>query len=338
MPDHSPFHGVLDLVGSTPLVRLDRLHHRPEVGVWAKLEGANPGGSAKDRTAAALFADAVATGRLDGIDSIVESTSGNLGIALARHALLAGLEFHCVADPNINALTLKTMRALGATIHVVSEPDPSTGDWLAARKTMVKTLLEEIPRSATFDQYSNPAAFTAHSDGTMREIVDALGNAPDYLLVAMSTTGTIGGCRQYLRRIDATTHVIGVDAEGSVLFGGKRAPRFLPGFGAGTEPELAAHAEPDEVMRISETDSVVGARVLARREGILPGASGGAVISALGRLLPRVPSGSTIAVVLHDLGSAYLDTVYDDDWVHDTIGVAPNALAALIEQQMDVHA
>lgn len=334
MPDYPTFHGVLDTIGATPLIRLDRIYDRPETDVWAKIEGVNPGGSAKDRTAAALFADATENGRLIDVDSIIESTSGNLGIALARQALLAGLKFHCVADPNINQPTKKTMQALGATIHVVNEPDPTTGDWLTARKAMVDRLLKEIPRSATFDQYSNRAAFSAHSDGTMREIVDALGVPPDFLLVAMSTTGTIGGCRQYLRRIDAPTRVIGVDAEGSVLFGGKRGPRTLPGFGAGAEPELAPHAQPHEVVRISEIDSIVGARKLARSEGILPGASGGAVISALDQFLPTVPPGSTVAVVLHDLGHAYLDTVYDDEWVQDTIGVTPAELAELVSRQI----
>ena len=160
MPDYPTFHGVLDTIGATPLIRLDRIHDRPETDVWAKLEGVNPGGSAKDRTAAALFADATENGRLIDVDSIIESTSGNLGIALARQALLAGLKFHCVADPNINHLTKKTMQALGATIHVVNEPDRATGDWLTARKAMVDRLLKEIPRSATFDQYANRAAFS----------------------------------------------------------------------------------------------------------------------------------------------------------------------------------
>ena len=334
LPDNSLSPSIVDLIGSTPLLRLTRIHPRSDINVWAKLEGHNPGGSAKDRTAAALFADARRTGRLEGVEAIVESSSGNLGLALARHALLAGLEFHCVADPSMNRLTRKTMRALGAHIHVVPERDPDTGEWLAARRSLVAKLLAEIPRSMSFDQYSNPAAFAAHSEGTMREIVDALGAPPDFLFVAMSTTGTIGGCQRYLQSIRAGTQIIGVDAAGSVLFGGARARRSLPGFGAGVEPELAGLLDPIDVVRVAETDSVVASRFLARREGILPGASGGAVIHALGEMLPRIPSDSTVALILHDFGPAYIDTLYDDDWVASTIGLSPTDLETLVEQRI----
>lgn len=325
-------HGLLEEVGGTPLVRVANLLTRDDVTVWAKLESFNPGGSAKDRTASAIVDAAVSEGVLKPGSTIVESSSGNFGVALARLALLNGWTFHCITDPRANRTTLAHMRALGAVVHGVTEPDPETGDWLAARLTRVRELLDEIPDAVTLDQYSHPAALKAHSEGTMREVTEALGHAPDLLFVAMSTTGTVGGCLRQLRGMGADTHVVGVDAEGSVLFGGTRGPRHLGGFGAGIIPALSAGSEPDEVARIPDVDSVVGCRVLAHREGILAGASGGAVVAALLERADRLPSGAEVVLVLHDGGVPYLDTVYDDEWVQSTLGVGPEELARRVER------
>lgn len=318
--------GLLGTVGDTPLVRLTRLTSRDDVTLWAKLESFNPGGSAKDRTAAALVEAACREGRLGPGARIVESSSGNFGVALARLALLHGWELHCVTDPRANAMTLATIRALGGVVHPVTEPDPETGDWLSARIAAVQRLLAEMPDAISLDQYANRAALDAHADGTMREITDALGHAPDWLFVATSTTGTIGGCLRHLDRLGAATRVVGVDAEGSVLFGGTRGERHLTGFGAGIVPDLSREAHPHEVARIADVDSVVGCRVLARTEGILAGASGGAVVSALLQRVDAMPAGTEVVLVLHDGGQPYLDTVYDDDWVEETLHLPPGEL------------
>ena len=160
--------GFLSLTGNTPLLRLERLCPRRDVEIWVKLEQFNPGGSAKDRTAEGLVERAIATGQVSTgqgeTPALVESSSGNLGMALARQALLRGWQFHCVVDPRVNTATLATIKALGATVHMVEEPDPSTGDWLAARKKKVAQLLEEIPNAVNLDQYSNTAAFDAHAN------------------------------------------------------------------------------------------------------------------------------------------------------------------------------
>lgn len=329
MPDAppEPAVGIRSTIGATPLIRLDNLLPRTDCTVWAKLEYFNPGGSAKDRTARALVDAARESGALTAGASIVESSSGNLGMALAREALLGGWNFHCVVDPRANRQAVSTMTALGATVHTVTEPDPVTGDWLSARRHRVEELLEQLPGAVCLDQYSNRAAFAAHSEGTMREILTALGHSPDLLLVATSTTGTIGGCLRQLSEADGRTTTIGVDAEGSVLFDGCRGTRTLPGFGAGVSPALAEDVHPDGVDRISDVDSVAGARLLARREGILPGASGGAVVAALLSRAPDLAPGTEVVLILHDSGGAYLETVYDDDWILRTLGVSGEELA-----------
>ncbi|MGP6174307.1 pyridoxal-phosphate dependent enzyme [Corynebacterium sp. A21] len=326
-PDGASTAGIRGTIGNTPLVQLERLTAREDIKVWAKLEEFNPGSSAKDRTAAALVDAGIQSGLLtDGV-SVVESSSGNLGIALARECLLHHWPFHCVVDPRANVRTVAIMQAFGATVHLVEEPDPATGDWLAARRNRVRELLTELPGSVTLDQYSNRAAFRAHSEGTMREILASLGHAPDLLFVAMSTTGTLGGCIKRLKAENAPTQVLGVDAEGSVLFGGSRGARNLPGFGAGVSPALERDVKPDEIIRVADVDSVVGARLLVHREGILAGASGGAVIAALMGRINTLPAGAEVVLILHDSGAAYVETVYDDDWVRETLHADPAELA-----------
>lgn len=292
-----------DLLGNTPLVRFDRFaasHRPPGVRLWAKLESFNPGGSAKDRTAHAIVTDAIQRGIVSAGTTVVESSSGNLGVALAREAATASWTFHCVVDPKANRSTVSYMRALGATVHEVTEPDAATGDWLTARRTKVAELIDDIPDAVTLDQYSNRAALSAHCDGTMREIVDTLRTAPDYLVVAVSTTGTIGGCL--------------------------RGTRHLPGFGAGMVPELSRGLAPHRIIRVPDVESVAGARRLARSEAFLAGASGGAVAAALEQLLPEVEDGATIAAIFHDGGVPYLDTIYNDTWVEQTLGISPEEL------------
>lgn len=311
-------HGLMSAIGHTPLVDFSA-GFAPNARVWGKLESFNPGGSAKDRTARALVADATAKGLLRPGAVAVESSSGNLGIALAREAVIGGWEFHCVVDPRTNAATLAMMRALGAVLHPVTEPDPETGDWLTARRNLVAQLKEELG-AVNLDQYSNRAAFDAHDFGTMAEIVQQLGHAPEMVVVAVSTTGTIGGCLRHVREHGYATKVVAVDAEGSVLFEGARGERILPGYGAGVVTELSKEVEPDRVIRVEAFDAIDAARALARSTGFVPGASGGAVAWAVEKLVSE-GAADEIVGVFHDDGRAYLDTVYNDDWVNEQLGV-----------------
>ncbi|NWO17923.1 MAG: pyridoxal-phosphate dependent enzyme [Corynebacterium sp.] len=308
-------HTIADVIGDTPLVRLDRLARDWNFNLWAKLEAYNPGGSAKDRTARAM----VTASSLNPGATVVESSSGNLGIALSREAVLGDWTFHCVVDPRANRTTVAHMKALGTVVHQITEPDPETGDWLVARRARVAQLLEQMPEALCLDQYSNTAAFAAHEKGTMTEIVAQLGHAPDHLLVAVSTTGTIGGCLRYVASNNVATQVTAVDAEGSVLFDGCPGTRHLPGFGAGMVPELSKQLSPHRVIRINDRASVDAARKLVRTEAILPGASGGAVIAAVEKLRPSIADGSDVVVIVHDDGTRYMDTMYNDDWVEKNL-------------------
>ena len=321
--------GIDQAVGRTPLVRLDRLFPHDEV--WAKLEALNPGGSAKDRSAVALVADAMASGRLKAGGMLVESTSGNFGVALARLAARNGFRFRAVVDPRANVAATAAIRALGGELDLITEPDAATGDWLVARIARVRQFVADHPDAVWLDQYSNPRAASAHAV-TMAEILEALDDRVDGVFVATSTTGTIGGCLQEVHRRGLSTQVFAVDATGSVLFGGARGERRLSGYGAGLVPALAHNVEPHGVVRVPDADAVAACRALARAEGILAGASAGAVIGAAFGILPTLAPGARLALVLHDRGEAYLDTVYSDAWTQANLGLD----AAEMERRVSV--
>lgn len=319
--------GVLEAVGRTPLIRLRRLLPTDHVTVYAKLEAANPGGSAKDRPAAAMIAEAVARGELAPGMRVVESTSGNLGVGLAQACRYRGLALTCVVDSRANPAAIRRMRALGAEVVIVTEPDPETGDLLAARLRMVERIVATDPSAFWPRQYANPANPGAHFDGTMREIHEALDGRLDAVVVPVSTTGTLVGCGDYLAAVCSRARIIAVDAIGSALFGGSAGPRLLPGLGAGVVPPLAERARCDEVIRVSDLDCVVGCRRLADREAILVGASSGGAAKALLRCAGRLAPGSTCALILPDGAAGYLENVFDDGWVEKELGCTAEELA-----------
>ena len=327
----APVDGILASIGDTPLVALNRLLDRRDIRVWGKLEAANPGGSAKDRPAARMVLDALKDGSIDPGTTVIESSSGNMGVGLAQVCRYHGLRLICVVDKRAHEANIRTMRAFGAEVRVVTQPDPVTGDLLAARLKLVADLVESSPHSYWPNQYANPSNQAAHAEGTMREIDEALGGDLDVLLVATSTTGTLRGCCDYLGEHDRPTRVVAVDAAGSALFGGTPGERLLPGFGAGVESSLSAGADFDRLVRVSDLDCVVGCRRLAEREAILAGASAGGVASALEVIAPQLPAESRCAVIFPDGGAGYFGTVYDDDWVERELHCDRQALASLVE-------
>lgn len=306
---------------NSPVVKLERLFEAPNIEIFAKLDLLQLSGSTKERTAGSLIDAFMKSGELKPGGMVIESTSGNLGIALSRQCVVRGIQFVAVVDENANKSAIDIMRAYGATVDlVVNQPD---GNKLAARRQRVQQLLAENPGAVTTNQYGSPNNPRAHYSSTMPEILDALDGNLDMLFVATSTTGTILGCQNYIREHGLDTKLVAVDALGSVLFGGESGNRRLPGLGAGIVPELALQAEPDRVFRISEIEMVRGCRALARSEGILAGASTGAIVAAMGQMIPEIPDGSRIAFLVHDSGVPYLHSVYNDEWVRQTLGEQP---------------
>jgi cysteine synthase A len=305
---------IVHCIGNTPLVRLQRLFADRGVEVLAKLELMNPGGSMKDRPARYIIETGLSNGRFDRNTHLIESTSGNLGIGLAMVAKLYGMRCTCVVDPKITPTNLRILRQMGAQIDMVQEPD-AAGGYLQTRIRRVQQLVERDPNAYWINQYANDLNWQAHFDGAGREIVEQLDAPVDYVVGAVSTTGSLLGISRRIKEAYPRVKVIAVDAVGSVIFGAKSAPREIPGIGASRIPELCRPDEFDEVVYVDDRESVQGCQELLRAEGIFAGGSSGSLIAALQKIIPRLPQGSRIVTVLPDRGDRYLDTVYDEEWV-----------------------
>lgn len=316
--------GVVAAIGRTPLVRLQRSVSAYPLSVYAKLEALNPGGSIKDRTAWFMLRRALERGEIDANSVIVESTSGNMGIGLAQGCAYLGLRLVCVVDPKTTARNLDLMRAYGARVELVSEPDPVSGEFLQARLDRVQALLRAIPGSYWPNQYANRDNPAAHHE-TMDEIVRGLpggDSGPDYLFCATSTCGTLRGCAEYVRAQGLKTRIVAVDAIGSVIFGGPRSKRLIPGHGASVVPALKSDDLAHEVVLVSDLECVQGCRRLARDEAILAGGSSGAVWAAFCKLAGRLPRAATCVLIFPDRGERYLDTIFSDVWANTHFGSA----------------
>jgi cysteine synthase A len=260
------------------------------------------------------------TGAIKAGTVVIESSSGNLGIGLAQICRYLGLRFICVVDPKTTTQNIRILKAYGAEIDLVSKPDPVTGEFLQARIDRVQSLLRSIEDSFWTNQYANLSNAQAHYRTTMHEIATELDGRIDYLFVATSTCGTLRGCAEYVRDHHLGTKIFAVDACGSVIFGGQPAKRLIPGHGASRRPELFRADLADECVRVTDLDCVVGCRRLVRSEAILVGGSSGGVLMAVEQMKEQIPRGATCALIFHDRGERYLDTIYSDEWVEEHFG------------------
>lgn len=321
--DAGIYEGVLSAIGNTPLVRLGKFFAGSDIRLFAKLELLNPGGSMKDRPAFAILRRALETGAVRRDSVVIESSSGNTGIGLAQACSYFGLRFICVVDPKTTLQNINLLRAYGAEVDLVERPDLQTGEFLQARLNRVRLLLQTEKNSFWPNQYANEYNSMAHHP-TMREIVSALGGGPDYLFCAVSTCGTLRGCSEYVSAQGLKTKIFAVDAVGSVIFGGGKSKRLIPGHGAAVMPKLFREGLAHQCVHVTDQECVVGCRRLARREAILAGGSSGAVMMAIAKVMKEMPARSTCVAILADRGERYLDTIYSDDWVREHFGDIAN--------------
>lgn len=310
-PDRSIPGSVTDSVGATPLIRLPRVNVGSSTTILAKLEFLNPFGSAKDRVALHVVPAALQSGALKPGGTILESTSGNFGIALASVALSYGVSVTCVVDPNIQPMNRRILQGLGARLEVVGEPDQH-GNYLEARLRRVRELLRVDPSAFWVNQYQNRLCIEAHYRNTAGEVLQQCGARADVLLVGVSTGATLVGLGARLREAWPDLRVCAVDAVGSSALGGANGPRTLPGLGMSRRSQLIEAKDVDEVIYVSEHEAIRGCRALLSREGLLAGASSGAVIAAAGRVSREMPPGQTILTVLPDRGERYLTRILDE--------------------------
>jgi cysteine synthase A len=299
----------------------------PGSELFLKVEGLNAAGSIKLKPALAMVEAAERHGELHSYSQIVESSSGNLGIALAMVAASKGYSFICVVDPNASRQSIGTMRAYGATVVEVTNRD-ANGGYLGARVERVNSLLQEDPRRIWLNQYSNPANPAAHASTTATQILSAIGRV-DYLYVGTGTAGTLMGCVKHFRQYSPKTVIVAVDSIGSVTFGDAAGPRHIPGLGASRPSSLYREGAPDRTSLVSERDAVSMCQKMARQHGVLLGGSTGSVLAAVEMDSHRIPAGSRVATLSPDLGDKYINTIYNDDWVDMKYGplVSSEAIA-----------
>jgi 2,3-diaminopropionate biosynthesis protein SbnA len=316
---------VIDAIGGTPLIHLSRVMPDLPFTLYGKMEGFNPGGSAKDRPAARMLSSAMARGDIGPHTTIVESSSGNMAIGLAQACACLGLQLICVIDARTTLQHRKLLAAYGATIDIVK---PADGDFLAARIARVKEIVATHGDVFWPNQYANPDNARSHRQ-TASEIFDE--TPVDYLFCATSTCGTLRGCSDYVAEHDLPARLVAVDAAGSAIFGDARRPRLIPGHGASIRPPLVEGAQVSTVLHVSDLDCVVGCRRLATREGLLVGGSAGGVITAIEGMRDVIPAGSVCVAILADCGERYVDTIYSDAWVQQHFG----EVAHLWERSVD---
>ena len=312
--------GILATIGHTPLVKLDRVLGDCEFNFYAKLEGFNPGGSIKDRTAYSIIQQALDEGEIGPGTTVIESSSGNMGIGLAQICAYHGLRFICVVDPKTTKLNIEILKAFGAEVDLVSVPDRATGEYLPARIARVKELRRMTPDSFWPDQYRNLYNARAHHQ-TMREIVEELDGRIDYFFCATSTCGTMRGCSEYVREHQLPTRIFAVDAVGSVIFGDQKRARLIPGHGAAVRPPLFQPWLADECIHVSDRQCIIGCRRLVKHEALLCGGSSGAVLMAVDMVKQRIPRDANCVAIFPDRGERYLDTIYSRPWVRGHFGI-----------------
>ncbi|BDT94140.1 2,3-diaminopropionate biosynthesis protein SbnA [Nocardia sputorum] len=278
----------------------------------AKLELANPGGSMKDRPALQMLEGALRRNDIRLSTTVIESTSGNMGIGLAQACRRLGLSLICVVDVNTNRANIRLMETLGANVEIVDKPLGS--GLLEARISRVRELLHTIPDSYWPNQYENPDNALAHQQ-TMREIAEVLDGQVHTLFCSTGTCGTIRGCLDYVRTNELPTNIVAVDAAGSVLFGGTAGPRLIPGHGSSRPAHDFNTEAVDDVVTVSDEDCVRGCHHLLSTEAILAGGSSGGVIQAVRGYVQRIPPGANIVVILADRGERYLDTIFSTPWL-----------------------
>ena len=321
---------ILDLVGNTPLVSLQKIAS-PMLGqFFAKLEAFNPGHSAKDRTALYIINDAEKRGLLTPGGVIVETTSGNTGYSIAMIAAIRGYRCILAVTDKSSPDKIDMLRALGAEVHVCPASVPA--DDPRSYYEVAKRIHRETPNSIYINQYFNPLNTEAHYQWTGREIWEQTAGEITHLVACSGTGGTLSGIARYLKEKKPSVKIIGVDADGSLIKKyfdtgeidkSELHPYYLEGLGKNLIPGALDTSVIDEFVKVNDKESALAAREISRRTGIFCGYTSGAAWVATQKYNQNSPfdANSVVVVVFPDHGSRYMNKIYSDKWLQEKLNI-----------------
>ena len=318
------YNNILETIGNTPMVRLNKITKDVKATVLAKVETTNPGNSVKDRMAVKMIEDAEIAGLIKPGGTIIEGTSGNTGMGLALVAIIKGYKLICVLNDKQSKEKMDILRAVGAEVVVcptaVEPTDPRS------YYSVSKRLAEETPNSWYVNQYDNLSNRIAHYESTGPEIWEQTGGKVTHFVVGVGTGGTISGVGKYLKEKNPNIKIWGIDTYGSVFKKYKETgvfdeneiyPYITEGIGEDILPANVDFDIIDLFEKVTDKDAAVYTRRLAREEGIFVGNSAGAAIKGLLQLSSEIKEDDVVVVLFHDHGSRYVGKIFNDDWMRE---------------------
>lgn len=310
------YNTILDAIGNTPVVRINKLAKDLACEVYAKCEFMNPGGSVKDRIGWEMVEQAEKQGRIKPGDTLIEPTSGNTGIGIALAGAVKGYKVIITMPEKMSKEKQVVLSALGATIY--RTPTEAAWDAPDSHISLAKKLNQEIPHSHILDQYSNPANISAHYHHTAGEIIRDFGDSLSMVVMGVGTGGTITGVAKRLKELQPNIQIIGVDPEGSILGGGTEVKSYLvEGIGYDFFPDVLDNKLVNRYIKTNDANSLAMARRLIREEGLLCGGSSGAAMWATLQAAKDLKPGQKCLVLLPDSIRNYLGKFVDDAWMKE---------------------
>jgi cysteine synthase A len=296
-----PYNNITELIGNTPLVRLNRIPDATGAEIFVKVESFNPGGSVKDRIALSMIEDAEANGKIEKGDTIIEPTSGNTGIGLALVCAVKGYRLILVMSESMSFERRNLLAAYGAELMLTPAKDGMQGAIDKAGE-----VLKEHPEYFMPNQFENPANPAIHKRTTAVEIWEAMEGRIDAFVAGVGTGGTITGVGGFLKEKNTNIKIVAVEPAGSpVLSGGRPGPHKIQGIGAGFVPKILNRAVIDKIITVSDDDAFKMAKRLAKEEGLLVGISSGANLFGALQVAKEIGEGNRIVTVLPDTGERY---------------------------------
>lgn len=296
------YNDIRDLIGNTPILKLNNISTKEGVNIYAKIEGTSPGGSCKDRVGIYMVEKAEKEGKLKPGSTIIEATAGNTGIGIALAAINKGYKIIFIVPDKFSIEKQKIMKALGA--EIINTPKE---EGMEGAINLANSLLSEIPNSLSLNQFKNDANPLAHYETTGRELYDGLDGQIDYFVAGAGSGGTISGVLKFLKENISEVKGILADPVGSIIGGGQCGTYKIEGIGNNFIPETMDMSLVDDVIKVNDEEAFDAVKLLAKKEGLIVGSSSGAAFAAVLKLAEKIEKGN-IVTIFPDRGDRYFST------------------------------